>query len=156
MDAWATHQPMLFNFVSKTKGNVLELGTGYFSTPTLHYMLSGTGRLLYSYEYKADWLEKFRHYESDTHKLFHVTDWDIIDIEKNWSVAFVDHSPGERRIMEIHRLKDFADFVIVHDSEALCYGYEPYFAEYKYRFDFKDFTTGTTVISNFLNPQDFL
>lgn len=155
MDAWATHIPMLVNFVCKTKKPVLELGMGDYSTPILHHLCQD--RHLVSTEYKKDWMEKFKDLESPIHKIFHVEDWDSFDINMHsWGVAFVDHSPGERRVADIDRLINIADFVIVHDSQEAGYKYEPSFAKYKYRYDYKRYETYTTVLSNFFNPKDYL
>jgi hypothetical protein len=155
MDNYSTHLPMLVNFVKKTNGTVIEFGMGDFSTPALHAICEG--RMLESYDNHPDWTERFGYMRSENHVVKYVDNWDSLDLSgKHFSVAFVDHAPGERRIVEIERLKDIADFVVVHDSEAACYGYEPYFAMYKYRYDDKSNSTETTVVSNFFNPSDYL
>lgn len=149
MDEYATHITPLVAMVNYTKGPVLELGSGDYSTPVLHALCEGK-RLLVSADVNSDWLAKFLDLESEYHKLYVVKDWSKFGIvDRAWDVAFVDHSPGERRVTDIERLRTRARFVLVHDSEARSYGFEPYFARYKYRFDFKRYSTWTTILSDF-------
>lgn len=149
---------MLVNFVNVTDGKILELGMGDYSTPIVHYMCTKNKREIYSYESKPDWFAQFKEFNTDWHRILLVDDWDKVPIENNgiWSVAFVDHAPGERRIVDIARLREHCHFVIVHDSQEPGYKYEPYFKSYKYRYDYKRYDTETTVISNFFNPKDYL
>jgi hypothetical protein len=94
------------------------LGTGVFSTPYLHYECLLSGRKLVSYDNDKAWLAKFttsgggNHYyhQKPHHKLYYVEDWDDADIERPWDVALVDHSPSERRKVDIKRLTKFAKY----------------------------------------------
>lgn len=131
MDEYGTHLTPLIGMVGATSGPVLELGSGDYSTPILH-SLCAKKRLLITADQNGEWLSKFLDLESDLHKLYVVKDWEKFGIvDRKWDVAFVDHSPGERRVFEIERLRRKARFVLVHDSEGITYGFEPYFAKYK-------------------------
>ena len=54
----ATHIPMLIKVFELTKGDVLELGTGYFSTTILRWLCQMAKRRLISYETSNFWYEK--------------------------------------------------------------------------------------------------
>ena len=150
MDSYGTHIPLLAWAVLQEWGPILELGAGDNSTPMLH-LLAGEERLVTA-DYNKEWLDKFIDLKSDTHEFHHVTDWNawpVLD-EKYWGVAFVDHSPGERRAFDIARLRESAMLVVVHDTQqptAADYKYEPVFDTFKYRFDYKRWPTWTTILS---------
>ena len=151
MDPWGTHFPILAACVARTKGPVLELGCGWYSTFMLHLLCSPGKRRLVSLEARREWLEKFKDLRTDSHELHRVEDMDrftLID-EVDWDVALVDHSPGTRRVREIERLKKRARHIVVHDTEDPSYGYEKILPRFKYRYDYKRLTPWTSVVSDF-------
>lgn len=143
---WATHQPVLYEMATRTKGAIIEFGCGYNSTEMLHEICKATGRTLISIEDDRDWINKFMEmykgdgYEEDNsgwHKFYHVPG--KLDIENdtaglhwiefldsfsplrtmNFELAFVDQSPGQARTETIKRIKDKVKFIILHDCD--CY-----------------------------------
>ena len=145
---YGTHLPVLAYFVSKTTGPVLELGSGYYSTPILNLLCKD--RLLVTADSNKEWIRRFYSLRNYNHAFFEVDDWSKFDhIDKPWDVAFVDHAPGERRVVDIERLKNNCKYILVHDSETASYGYEPTLSTFKYRYDYRFFRTWTTVVSNF-------
>lgn len=129
---WNNHLPLLWMALEKTgTGAVLELGCGDGSTRQLHEYCKKKGRKLYSFDTSEEWLNRFRHLESDTHKFIHITpDWDGWNVvsevyAKEATVALIDHSPGERRVVDLQRLRD-VDIIVCHDTEAqpTAAGYE--------------------------------
>lgn len=135
------------------KGHVLELGSGLFSTPLLHYMCAAQKRQLVTCEEDAKWLEKFRKYECSWHSLLHVPNWDKferIDIER-WSIVFVDHSPAERRGIELHRLRNNSAYLVVHDTNTEWlegHNLTGVLESFAYRKDF-DTMPVTSIVSDF-------
>ena len=115
---YGTHLAALIAAMSKTDGDVLELGTGIFSTPYLHYQCMNSKRNLVSYDNDKSWLGFFLKYgyENEYHKIIHVNNWDEAKIEKPWDVALVDHSPDHRRVVETRRIANLAKYIIIHDS----------------------------------------
>jgi hypothetical protein len=114
---WDNHRPLLWWALKQTKGQtepVLEMGCGEGSTPYLQQYLKTDKRKLISYDYSKEWADKYQ--------ANHVTDWDSINHEQ-YSVILIDHSPGERRYIDIQKLKDKCDYMIIHDSEPAAYGY---------------------------------
>lgn len=146
LTGFATHLPMLVACVAKTQGPVLELGCGAYSTPVLHALAQG--RELVSYDINPDWHGAFRRFNRGTHKVELVTDWAKAPIERPWDVVLIDHAPGNRRAIELERLRPFARLVVVHDTEHRSYNLEPAFAKWRYRKEWRPYSPWTSVVSD--------
>jgi hypothetical protein len=152
-----SHLPILIKVLRLTDGPVLELGTGLFSTPFLHWACY-PNRKLVSYENKEEFFNTWNFDDKreavndySYHQRYLVTDWDKIDISERWGVVLVDHNPGPRRRDEIKRVANNADYIVVHDTDDKndwYYKYAEYFPLFKYRWDSKIYPR-TTVLSNF-------
>jgi len=148
----ATHLPVLVKAFTLSKGNVAELGAGYFSTTILRWLCEMSGRNLYTYESKQRWYEKAIQDPKPFHKVIFVPDWESADIEKKWGLVFIDHAPGKRRWLDIKRLANFADYIVIHDTNPEFrkeYRYHRIWKYFKYRRDFTLYSPHTTVVSNF-------
>lgn len=148
-----THQPALIAAVAAARpGPVLEIGAGLYSTPLLHALCAATGRHLTTIDGDPNWIECFNSLRSRSHGLLSVDAWDsaieVTDVVADWAVIFIDHAPAERRVVEIDRLANRCQLMVVHDSEHPLYNYEPSFAKFKYRFDYKRLCPWTTILSN--------
>lgn len=141
---FCTYYPLLFRALNEVPGDVLELGIGIHSTAFLHWLCLDQDRTLFSYESDKDWFdENLRAYGKDWHRMIYVDDWDEAQIERPWGIALVDHTPAERRAIEALRLADYAQVIILHDSQGLAehhYNYRrnvfpnfEYVAHYVYR-----------------------
>ena len=157
-----THLPALMRALALTDGPVLELGMGLGSTPYLHYACALAGRWLVSYENDAGWAEKFKPYQSDRHSIRVVDNWNAAGIEKDWgkpwSVALVDHSPSERRVTEICRLRDCVQYIVAHDSNGRWdkhYHYSTIYPLFRYRTDWTGDGRHAVVLSNFVDLERF-
>ena len=151
-DLAGSHISVLVKYLQETKGDVLELGIGYNSTPLLHWMCRDMGRNLVSLESDEKWTEQFKDYRSDTHQILSITDWTQAEIDKRWGLVLVDHRPAMRRRDEAKRLKDLADVILVHDSEPEIrrfFGYEKIYPLFKFVKHYTKFKPYTTVLSNF-------
>jgi hypothetical protein len=159
MDPYSTHLPVLTAAICRTaKGPVLELGCGYYSTPVLHEICAVQNRILISADNDKSWLEKFEYMQSEKHQFYCPADWtklEVIDVYR-WSVVFIDHHPPLRRKIDIERLQNNADFLVIHDTENPIYHYEQVLAAFKYRFDYKKLHPWTTVVSQFYPPAELL
>ena len=82
------------------------------STPVLHALCQLRGRRLVTIENNREWFAIGERYASDFHQVLYVPDWDAAPIERPWSVALVDHSPDERRRIELERLAPHVDILI--------------------------------------------
>ena len=149
--AAASHIEPLVRAFEKTEGDVLEMGTGYYSTSLLSWLCELSGRRLYSFEASRKWFEKTVKNKKPFHFVEHVHDWDGVDLNQRWGLAFIDHGPGERRHVDIKRLVNFANCIVVHDSEPQSdhvYQYSKIWDLFKYRIDYKKYRAWTTIISN--------
>jgi len=141
--------------VNRTSGDVLELGSGVFSTPILHWLCKKNKRNLLTIENDYKWHYFTRkYYRTDQHKHIYVQNWDDASepISKEWDVVLVDHSPSERRVVEIRKLANLAKYIILHDSDEQkerVYHYSTIYPLFKYRYDFKEVEPATTVLSNY-------
>ena len=151
-ERYASHIPVLTRIVDLSEGHILELGVG-FSTMVLDMMCKLTKRPIVSYDNDPEWLKQNLKYKSDFHQILFAEDWDNIEINDiHWSVVLIDHRPALRRKIEAERLKDNADYIILHDSEPendKYYKYSDIYPLFKYRFDYTKCKPFTTVLSNF-------
>lgn len=153
---YATHRPTLGEAVARTTGPILELGMGENSTASLHAVAEISGRPVFSYDHEASWVERFVNLRSSNHQISCVNSWDSCPIESmQWGVAFVDHAPAGRRVVDIARLADRADVVVVHDTEDSTYGYDSVFHLFRYRYDDRDRRPWTTLLSNRIDVSEW-
>src|SRR3989344_8864510 len=152
---WATHLPLLVRMFDKTEGDVLELGMGYFSTMILKWLCEMSGRTLYSYESNKEWYGKVAKEDPKPfHKIIFCSDWASADIERHWGLVFIDHSPLRKRHIDIKRLANHADVIVIHDTQPESdkyYNYSKIFPLFKYRLDFTKFKPWTSAVSNFID-----
>lgn len=150
----STHFPMLIKTVQNTTGTVIELGSGMFSTPLLHWLLFDTGRKLISYESYQHYLDFANKFRSPMHEVKFVKDWATEPFTERYSVVFIDHSISKRahsRGDDALRFKDLADYIVLHDAGKHShekYGYENIYPHFKYRHDWEGNKVATTVLSN--------
>ena len=147
---YGTFLPALIEVVTKSKGTVLELGMGIFSTPYLHFACKN--RQLVSYESDKKYYDWLKVFESENHQIHFVSSWDNVDFSGTFSVALIDHEPTSRRKMEIKRLAQNTEYIVIHDSNTRLekrYRYSEVYPLFKYRKDFADEKPNTTILSNF-------
>ena len=155
---WMSHRGILLLALEATKDSphpILELGMGDGSTPQLHAYASGEGRALVSLENDPVQYARFRHLGVGRHEAM-LVDWARADIlDKRWSVVLVDHAPPERRRIEIARLRDRAEILVVHDTEpsAEGYGLHRIWPLFRYRVDFNPEGVGTSALSNTVDVE---
>lgn len=145
---WTSHMPLLIKLVERTEGPILEIGSGPYSTPILHWLCSFTGRKLVTYENVESYYKFAKQFQSKYHSIRFIKDWDELPVLK-YSIVMIDHEPSERRVVDIERFKD-SDYLIVHDTEDkmdYLYGFSKIYHLFKNRYDF---TSGnrTSVLSN--------
>lgn len=153
--AWSSHLPMLIKILNLSKGPVLELGMGPFSTPVMHWLCLDSKRQLVSYDNDKVYFDRNLSFKTDWHQVLLTEDWDKIDIENTrWGMVLVDHAPDFRRKDEIRRLANNADYLVIHDSENSLdklYHYSEIYPLFKYRYNYKRQKPYTTILSNFKN-----
>lgn len=119
---YGSHIGPLVQAVRQVPGNVLELGTGHYSTQVLHALCCPERKVL-SLDTNDEWLAIFRYLECPSHE-FHLVSEPTL---KGWlstvqsldltgfGLAFVDFWPGTFRIEVADYLIDVVPVIAVHD-----------------------------------------
>lgn len=149
----STHFPMLIKAVQATTGPILEMGSGLFSTPLLHWLCFPAKRRLITCESYAHYLEFAKKFETDWHEVTFVKPEEQAFFKEHFSVVFIDHSPKKPRTRgdDALRFKDSADYIVLHDAGAdpyEKYGYAGIYKEFKYVSHWTGCFPHTTVLSN--------
>ena len=145
---WSTHMPVLIKLAGITTGAIMEVGSGIYSTPLLHWLCDETKRSLVSYERNKDFIKLAREYESENHIVRLIDNYLEIPNTDHYSIIFIDHSGHSRGKTVVH-FKNSADYVVIHDSNHVRKNlYHLAFPEFKYRKDYDSHIPWTTVLSN--------
>jgi hypothetical protein len=145
MSPYQTHQPLLFACAREaieSGGEVIELGSGFHSTPQLQALLGSAFR---SYETDSKWSASLRGLGVN---ITDVASYDDVPV-KPYAMVFIDNAPEERRKIDLLRFRD-SRLIVVHDSNpqyANIYGLETSLALYPYRYDYLLMSPNTTVVS---------
>lgn len=125
IDLYSTHQRLLVKYLMQTTGNVIELGSGFYSTPIMHEITQHQGRHLETIDNNKDWLKLFKHFESPLHTINFLHRWTSFQPERQYGLAFVDHAdpPSHPRWLQVEKLIPHAEIIIIHDTEDPLYGY---------------------------------
>lgn len=150
----STHFPLLMKMVNHTTGAILELGSGLFSTPLLHWMCFEKQRHLITVERHAHYMDFAKRFDIGNHHVFHIK-----QVEKSsfpdavYTIVFIDHSPkrprtrGDDAMLFIEKCR----YMVLHDAGKdgkSKYGYEQLYPHFKYRYDWEGAVPHTTVLSN--------
>ena len=136
--AYGTHLPCLIKALGKTSGDILELGTGIFSTPYLRYQCMLSNRKLVSYENFREWYDFMLKYWTSNynHEINFIDEYSQAPIDKDWDIILIDQTPDSSRSEEALRLKDRAKYIILHDANPSNYkvtGYDKIYSQFKYK-----------------------
>ncbi|CAF0957481.1 unnamed protein product [Brachionus calyciflorus] len=152
-----------------TKGPILELGTGRFSTPLFHKISSDYDRFLISVDTDPKWVQQFVFYNlTKNHRIYHISDYpsmDRIPGQENtkWGLVLVDHTDGNFRHPRAKNYAQSSEIVIVHDAEKQVENFYKYEENklrqnFKYACKFSVFTSAqknsyisTLIMSNYID-----
>lgn len=115
-----SHALLLLKALELTKNSknpVVELGSGAGSTERLVSYCSHHKRTLLSFDNNQEWAKKM---SSDIHKVQYVHRWNEMYklLPEKISVLFVDHAPGERRVLDIEMLARRCEYLVIHNTET--------------------------------------
>ena len=152
---WDNHRPLLLLALSLTgKRDVYEFGAGEGSTPYLRSYCKANNRHFQSWENNKEWADKCGS--------VHVEDWNNEGLFWSAGVVFIDHAPGEQRIITIAELanRNDTDIIVIHDTEeggAGDYKFEKIWHLFKYRLNFNKTGggAGATMVSNKIDVNRF-
>jgi hypothetical protein len=147
-----THLPYMAKLLQRVQGPILEMGSGYFSTPLLYWHTVMNKTQFRSYESNKRWAETMGP------PVQYIQDWSQANIsEMRWNLAFIDHGQALLRKDHAIAVKDLSDYVVLHDTEQQfenTYRYSEVWPHFKYRKDFTDILPNTTVLSNVFDLED--
>ena len=146
MDEYATHLPMLAACIAQTKGPVLELGMGSYSTALIHAMCKD--RVVVSVDHDHKWLSKYAKNLMPGHSCLlvgrddHRKTTSELAESRDWGVVFIDHIHTDYRQDDVIAFQDKAELIVVHDTtwESAAHDYSrinevlkyfPYKKEYR-------------------------
>lgn len=117
---WSSWLPALGYALGASKGPILEIGIGHFSTPFLHGFSLASERELWSIESDGIWRKEFdAKYGNFLHRFGYPSNTDIPDeyvTNKHWGAVFIDSSPGgEARAGWFRAFAPISQFIVVHD-----------------------------------------
>ena len=173
INAYGTHFPVLATIAANTSGPILEMGCGDYSTPMLHALCAPTKRMLVSTDADKRWLELFVDMQRDWHTFTYVPAyephsernnlgfsvgqhvWDTIGSDTHWSMVFIDHTPGLRRVDDIARLRSHTDIFVIHDAQDKWFGYDEAVKTFKYIYEYRRYHVTTLVVSDTIDVAKF-
>lgn len=147
--SWGSHLVPLMACVTATRGPVLEVGVGHWSTPLLHRYCMAGGRVLVSIDEDAEWVKQFRNLSIGHHTVNSAKyDTALPKLAENqWSVVFLDHSPGHRRAADALMFLNAAVYVVVHDfAEDVAAGFDQHTLSKWYDVRIAEFSPKTLVL----------
>ena len=154
--SWGSHLVPLMACVTATRGSVLEMGVGHWSTPLLHRYCAAAGRHLVSVDEDHQWAEKFRDMRVCNHQVRGVRYDDFMReaVQQAWSVVFLDQSPGHRRAADAVALRDVSVFLVVHDYSGaeVRNSFAPILEQWPFRAEAK-FSPSTLVLGHVPLPE---
>ncbi len=155
--------PLLASFWI-TDGDILELGSGWYSTPMAHTFSINQDRTILTADTNQNWLQKLTIFKSRLHHFMLVSEtsstgafaktvnpsqadevkvtssWDLVGANHSWSVVFVDHAPGLRRPVDLQRLRGHSELLVTHDTDGTLgrvYKLEEVLASFRHRYSFR-------------------
>ena len=138
----SSHLPVLLQAIQKTKGDICELGSGFYSTPFLHWLCRD--RNVVSYEDNPEYFYFAKRFQTTHHR---IRPQSSIEFDRHWAFVFIDHE-SERRGRDAVKFTN-ADLIILHDSESeVEYGYDKVWPHFKYRKDFTNYRPFISIVSN--------
>lgn len=155
----SSHLPVLIKAVLETKGPILEMGSGPFSTPVLHWLCSKDKRKLVTCENDPERFVFANQFKSRNHKIVLVKDWDEVGLDTHFAVVFMNHEPALRRAIDAVKFKYAAEYILLHDTAGkneLINNYAGVWTHFRYKYDYEFCSPITTVISNFKDPTKII
>jgi hypothetical protein len=144
-----SHLPILMRLVPKTTGPILELGSGMYSTPYLHWACFPTRKLV-TYESSPHWFDVCANqFMADFHTIKLALSLREVDFSSPWSIALVDHDWALNTRGDSVRRLVHAEYVVAHDSEGRRgkrHGYWSVAELFKFRCQFKSASHSHTMI----------
>lgn len=173
-NSWATHLPLLAKVIAKTRGSVLELGPGLYSTPVISMLMAGSGREYLGVDTDLAWIDWIKNQKvlmDPTHKVEHVSDykgtsiWEQLAptrdalLQKRWGVVFLDCFPDEIRYGLLQFVRERATVIVCHDTSPNMdkrMGLRPLLESFKHRYTYNRLMPWTDVVSDQIDVNELV
>lgn len=117
-----SHTPALLQTLLNVEGPILELGCGHYSS-AITTSFSKQRRVV-CVDTEQDWLDEIADKYASTEAIFKFCGPTLDEykelseplVKANWGVVLVDHRFAEQRGLDLLRLKDNAEVILMHDS----------------------------------------
>jgi hypothetical protein len=133
---YATHQLVLIDILKRINKPMLELGAGDYSTPLIHDILKDKKIRILTLDHDKDWLNKYEYLRNEFHDFKCISNTDIQKFydedSEQWGLVFIDYGtedpgdPWRARINALLKYSKTADYIILHDCDALVMGDNPF------------------------------
>lgn len=147
---YSTHLPVLLACLEHAKGNILEFGSGWYSTPMIHAYSIGSGRYARSLEYKSAWYEQLKphFHDGQNHDYRLVTEGLGQFNDVRWGVCLIDNEIPDR-LPALMAVRNFANYILIHDTETSAYGIQDAIDTFPYKYRYDKLVPNTTVVSDY-------
>lgn len=120
MDGYATHQQALLKAALESKGDILETGCGFYSTPLLYEVCKSRGTKLISMVQDLDWASNFKHLEGENYEQIVVDFKTELPLNGKYGMIFLDHEEFVKdRILHINNILNHTNIMVAHDSNHI-------------------------------------
>lgn len=144
-DKYSTHLEALVMSACSSRGAILELGCGNYSTPVLSAIAKTFNKKFIVKASDKNWYERFRDYAEII-----PTVWDEPKFEGIWGTIFLDNEQFTfDRLEHVPTLIQMTEQLVIHDADKLskCKNWHKYTAPFKQQW-YKTFEPWTVVLFN--------
>ena len=115
---WSSHFPVLIKALQITTGPVLELGTGLYSTPLMHWLCFDKNRPIVSYEHDPKYFKYNKQFGSNLHEMCLIEDWSKFNVQAYWDVVLIDCDSTVRHDLA-KKLAYNSQYIVLHDTDPV-------------------------------------
>lgn len=115
VDPYSTHLEALVAAAIESRGDILELGCGDYSSPILAAIARHHGGKLLIKSSSREWADRFRHLAE-----VEIVNWETCSIDGKYGMIFIDSEEHhEGRMTKLIQLKDHAPIIVMHDANSI-------------------------------------
>ena len=153
-DPSASHLPALAFILGRlgpSVRSILEVGSGFYSTPLLHAFCAGSKAEHVILESNGQWRENVANLFDVEVLAFDVNELPDDIVQRHWDLAFIDCLVESTRAQHALALKDNADVIVLHDSNPdwnMAYEYSAIIPSWKHSHHFTETYPHTLLLTD--------